>query len=70
MGFGERATVNLREAGVLRVRAQGPHGRELFYPECETSRVFVSLLGQKSLTRQNLEMIKALGYVIKQVEVL
>lgn len=45
----------------LKVRIEKPYGHETIYPECETSRKFADLLGQKTLTRRDVEKIKALG---------
>lgn len=52
----------------LRVRVAGRYGVETIYPECETSRLFCKLLKQKTLTRENVERIKALGYVVETIE--
>lgn len=45
------------------------YGRETIRPECDTSRLFAELLGQKTLTRKNIELIKAIGFEIKLKEV-
>lgn len=44
------------------------YGKLTIRPQCETSRLFCELLGQKTLTEENVEAIKALGYVIKVKE--
>lgn len=46
----------------LKVRVKGPFGRELIYPDCDLSRLFCELLGQKTLTREDIDVIKRLGY--------
>jgi hypothetical protein len=51
----------------LKVSVSKPYGIETIYPECECARLFAKLLGQKTLTRKNLEIIKCLGYEIEQV---
>lgn len=48
---------------VLTVSVVEAYGRETIRPECELSRKFVALLGQKTLTRENVEKIKSLGFV-------
>ena len=41
------------------------YGRRTFTPRCEESERFARLLRQKTLTPDNIEDIKALGYVIE-----
>jgi hypothetical protein len=38
------------------------YGREEYRPECETSKHFAELLGQKHLTRRNIDTIKKMGF--------
>lgn len=47
------------------------YGIETVYPACDTSRLLARLANTKTITRQALETIKALGYQIevKQPEV-
>lgn len=42
------------------------YGRETIKPECDLSKMFAELLKQKTLTRRDIEIIKSLGYEIKQ----
>lgn len=53
---------------VIYVLPYGSYVNKLFQPECETARLFCELLGQKTLTAGNLEVIKKLGYEIKTKE--
>ena len=59
----------MNEAVVLRpaltVRIVERYGRETIYPECEVSRGFAVLLKQTTLTREDIENIKRLGYEIR-----
>lgn len=45
------------------------YGKETFKPQCEISRAFCKLLKQKTLTKEDIETIKELGYKIKTKEV-
>lgn len=45
------------------------YGRETFKPECEVSIMFCRLLKQKTLTREDLNLIKELGFEIKTKEI-
>lgn len=40
------------------------YGREIIRPACPKAEVFCRLAGQKTLTRQNVEWIKSLGFVV------
>lgn len=44
-------------------------GRKNFRPECDVSRRFAQLLGQKNLSEGDLEIIKTMGYKVKMKEV-
>lgn len=44
-------------------------GKETIRPENELARNFAELLGQKTLTRRDIEKIKSLGYEVKQKEI-
>lgn len=46
------------------------YGREIFTPQCPGTRLFAELLGQKTLTRENIEVIKKLGYEVRIQEVI
>lgn len=49
----------------LTVSVSHAYGREIFVPECPKSREVASLLNQKTLTRENVEKLKGLGYHFK-----
>lgn len=54
---------------ILTVRILNYWGRITIRPECEDSKLFTELLGQKTLTEENIEIIKRLGYEVRTVEV-
>tara|TARA_R110001606_G_C15001334_1_gene607147 strand:+ start:254 stop:499 length:246 start_codon:yes stop_codon:yes gene_type:complete len=39
-------------------------GNEVIYPACEHSRLFAEIAGTKTLTRETIEKIKSLGYLV------
>lgn len=41
------------------------YGRESLYPVCETAQRFCALLNTKTLTREALKHIQALGYSVQ-----
>ena len=57
--------VALEQRPTLEVRIVERYGRETIYPECEVSRRFADLLGQTTLTRNDIEKIKRLGYEVR-----
>jgi hypothetical protein len=58
---------NYRAENTLKVSLAKQYGNETIHPECDLSRGFASLLGQKTLTRANIESIKALGFKVRTV---
>ena len=52
----------------LLIQIKQNYGKEAIYPACEKSRMFADLIGAKTLTRANIEAIKALGYSFKVVQ--
>jgi hypothetical protein len=40
------------------------YGRELFFPLCETSTRFTRLCGGKTLTREQLKLVRELGFTL------
>ena len=52
---------------VLKVRVETHYGRETVYPACATSKLLAKVAGTKTLTPQNIELIKALGYVFENI---
>lgn len=59
MSFGARKVDIIR---TLKVSLSNPYGVETIRPECAWSRMFADLLRQKTLTRENVELLKKLGY--------
>lgn len=53
---------------VIYVMPYGSYVNKLYLPECDTARLFCELLKQKTLTAENLEVIKKLGYEIRTKE--
>lgn len=51
----------------IQVILRGKYGREDVYPSCEKAKLFCALLKQKTLTRIDVEGIKALGYEVEVV---
>jgi hypothetical protein len=49
----------------LSLTLKSTYGVTRAYPNCEASRVVASMLKAKTLTRDNLEHLKALGYEIE-----
>ncbi len=49
----------------IQVEIKSVFGREVIYPACPRSEGFCQLVGQKSLTRHQVEQIKALGYEVQ-----
>lgn len=41
------------------------YGNTVIYPKCEKAQLFAKLLNQKTLTTENLDIIKQLGYSIR-----
>lgn len=59
---------NGERSWVLTVRKLIWYGRITLQPECDESRLFAMLLGQKTLTEENIEVIKKLGYEFRTLE--
>ena len=51
----------------ITVKIKNIYGNETVYPVCDTAQTFARMLNTKTLTREALKHIKALGYTI-QVE--
>jgi hypothetical protein len=41
------------------------HGRETFRPDCMVSKAFCELLKQKTLTKEDVQAIVKMGYLVK-----
>ena len=46
----------------LLIEVKSVYGEQRFYPRCLKGQMFAKIAGTKTLTPQNLELIKALGY--------
>lgn len=49
----------------ITVEIKQVYGNEVIYPVCENSKLFAQIAGTKTLTRNTLRDIKALGYAIE-----
>lgn len=49
----------------ITVEIKSVYGNEMIYPACETAKQFAALIGTKTLTREAIAKIKALGYSIQ-----
>ena len=53
----------------LIVKKKTVWGTERIYPICERSKLFTRLIGQKTLDRSAIELIRQLGYDFKHEEI-
>lgn len=51
----------------IKVRITSKYGKELIYPACDKSELFAKIAGAKTLTRGNIDHIKALGFDVDVV---
>lgn len=51
----------------IKVMLRNVYGEEKIYPACGKAEVFVELLGQKTLTYKQIELIKQLGFTVEIV---
>ena len=49
----------------ITVSVKSVYGKEAIYPVCQTAHHFCSMLGQKTLTRDNIMWVKLMGFVVK-----
>lgn len=52
---------------LIRVEIKTLYGVERIYPVNKQGQIFASMLGQKTLSRDNIDCIKALGFTIEVV---
>jgi len=52
----------------LQVTIKNHYGKDFIYPNCNKSEVFAILTGKKTLTEQDVNWIKTLGYTFKVIE--
>ena len=53
----------------LIVKKKTVWGTERIYPICERAKLFTRLVGQKTLDRSSIELIRQLGYDFKHEEI-
>lgn len=46
----------------IKIEVKNVYGEQRFYPRCTTGELFAQIAGTKTLTPENCELIKALGY--------
>jgi hypothetical protein len=51
----------------IKVRIASSYGKELIYPVCEKAELFAKIARAKSLTRNDIDHIKALGFDVEVV---
>lgn len=49
---------------MITVRIKNNYGQDTIYPVCEKAKTFSKMLGQKTLTRGDINNIKELGYAV------
>jgi hypothetical protein len=49
----------------IQVHIANQYGRDVIKPACQIADKFCDLLGQKTLTRHDIELIKSMGYEIR-----
>lgn len=52
----------------IEIEIKNVYGKINIYPINAEAKVFAELLGQKTLTMDNLALIKLLGYKVKKIE--
>jgi len=52
----------------LQVTIKNHYGKDFIYPYCKQSEVFAILTGKKTLTDNDIDWIKTLGYTFKVIE--
>lgn len=49
----------------ITIEIKNQYGNERIFPACPTAAIFAGIAGTKTLTRDNLAAIKALGYEVR-----
>lgn len=52
----------------IQVKIKNQYGRDTIYPVCEKAKIFANLVKQSTLTKEDITLIKALGYEIEVVQ--
>jgi hypothetical protein len=55
----------LRNDKLLKVHVVPQYGQTAIHPACPQSLLFAKMLNQKTLTQDNIQIIKDLGYVVQ-----
>ena len=48
----------------LRIKVRDIYGKQTYYPDDQTSHLFCELLGQRTLTTRDIDVIKRMGYTV------
>ncbi len=51
----------------IQVTIRNVYGNQTIYPSCEKAKVFAKMLGQTTLTGDDIQYIKAIGFEIEVV---
>lgn len=51
----------------IKVKEKSVYGNVLIYPACDKSNIFAGLIGKKTFTTRELDLIKALGFEIELI---
>lgn len=64
------AEVNTRKAVHVSIQVQikNVYGVQKIYPACDKAKLFAKLVGQTTLTSQDIRVIKDLGYTVEVVQ--
>ncbi len=52
----------------ITIEIKSVYGRECIYPVCDAAKQFAALTGKITLSRQNLDAIKKMGYEVRVKE--
>lgn len=52
----------------IQVEIKNVYGNEAIYPICDKGKTFASMVGQKTLTRRDIDHIKELGFTVEVVQ--
>ena len=52
----------------IMVDIRNKYGNELIYPVCQKAHLFTKLVKQQTLTKQDIEIIKTLGFTVKVMQ--
>jgi hypothetical protein len=60
-----KISAQMPQISEITVSVKSVYGKETIYPICQIAHHFCSMLGQKTLTRDNIMWIKLMGFVVK-----